>query len=100
MEGLPYRTKIGHTHLKVRNLDRAVAFYTRFLDLKVVEQVGDHYVFLSGGEFHHEIALQNVFQYPRWLIINQPSFRFVKCPQKHGSNWKLPPLIPPQHPSL
>ncbi len=55
-----YHTKIGHAHLKVRNLERAVAFYTRFFDLKVVEQVGEQYVFLSGGDFHHEIALQNV----------------------------------------
>lgn len=55
-----YHTKIGHAHLKVRHLERAVAFYTRFFDLKVVEQAGEHYVFLSGGDFHHEIALENV----------------------------------------
>lgn len=58
-----YQTKIGHAHLKVRNLERAVAFYTRFFNLKVVEQVGDHYVFLSGGDFHHEVALQNVGEF-------------------------------------
>jgi catechol 2,3-dioxygenase len=57
-----YQTKIGHAHLKVRDLDRAVAFYTRFFNLKLVERVGDHYAFLSGGDFHHEIALQNVGQ--------------------------------------
>ncbi len=55
-----YQTRIGHAHLKVRDLDRAIAFYTRFLNLKLVERVGDHYAFLSGGEMHHEIALQNV----------------------------------------
>ena len=53
-------TKIGHAHLKVRDLDRAIAFYTRFFDLKLVERVDDHYAFLTGGSFHHEIALQNV----------------------------------------
>lgn len=52
-----YHTRIGHAHLKVRNLERALAFYTRFFELQVVEQVGS-YAFLSGGEFHHEIALQ------------------------------------------
>lgn len=55
-----YHTTIGHTHLKVRDLDRAVAFYTRFLDLHEVERVGGHYAFLTGGGLHHEIALQQV----------------------------------------
>jgi catechol 2,3-dioxygenase len=55
-----YPTKIGHAHLKVRDLKQAIAFYTRFFRLKLVEQVGDQYAFLSGGDFHHEIALQNV----------------------------------------
>ncbi len=54
-----YKTRIGHAHLKVRDLDRAIEFYTRFFDLKVAERVGDHYAFLSGGAFHHELALQN-----------------------------------------
>lgn len=58
-----YSTRIGHAHLKVRDLDRATAFYTRFFSLEIVERVGDAYVFLSGGEFHHEIALQNVGMY-------------------------------------
>lgn len=55
----PYSTRIGHAHLKVRDLARSLAFYTRYFNLSVVEQLGDHYVFLSGGEFHHEIALQS-----------------------------------------
>ncbi len=55
-----YQTKIGHAHLKVRDLDRSIAFYTRFFNLKEVERVGNHYAFLSGGAFHHEIALQSV----------------------------------------
>lgn len=55
-----YKTKIGHAHLKVRDLGKAIGFYTRFLKMDLVERVGDHYAFLSGGAFHHEIALQNV----------------------------------------
>ncbi len=55
-----YTTKIGHAHLKVRDLDRSVAFYERFLKLHVTERVGEHYVFMTGGAFHHEIALQRV----------------------------------------
>jgi catechol 2,3-dioxygenase len=57
-----YHTRIGHAHLKVRNLDRALAFYMRFFDLKIVERV-TNYAFLSGGEFHHEIALQALGDY-------------------------------------
>ena len=61
-------TRIGHTHLKVRDLARAVEFYTRFFGLELVEQVGDQYAFLTGkaavgwhgGPVHHEIALQTV----------------------------------------
>ncbi|MFI5272778.1 MAG: VOC family protein [Ktedonobacterales bacterium] len=52
--------RIGHAHLKVRDLDRACAFYARFFGLRETERVGDQYVFLSGGELHHEIALQRV----------------------------------------
>jgi catechol 2,3-dioxygenase len=59
-ENVAYHTKIGHAHLKVRDLDRAAAFYMRFLKLSETERVADHYVFLTGGEFHHVIALQRV----------------------------------------
>ena len=55
-----YTTKIGHAHLKVRDLDRAIEFYTKFLRLHVTEKVGDRYVFLTAGCMHHEIALQCV----------------------------------------
>jgi catechol 2,3-dioxygenase len=57
---MAYRTRIGHAHIKVRNLDRSIEFYTKFFSLKLVEQVGDHYAFLSDSDFHHEIALQQV----------------------------------------
>ena len=55
-----YKTKIGHTHLKVRDLQRSIDFYIRFLGLDVTEVVGNHYAFLTAGTYHHEIALQNV----------------------------------------
>ncbi len=57
---MSYTTRIGHAHLKVRDLDRAIAFYIRFLAMHETERIGDHYAFLTGGAFHHEIALQNV----------------------------------------
>lgn len=55
-----YNTKIGHAHLKVHDLQRSIDFYTRFFALEVNEVVGNHYAFLTGGAFYHEIALQNV----------------------------------------
>lgn len=53
----PLPMKIGHTHLKVRELERSIAFYTRYLGLHVTEIVGN-FAFLTGTHMHHEIALQ------------------------------------------
>ena len=57
-----YATKLGHAHIKVRDLDRAVAFYREFLGLVVTERVRDSYALLAspGNGAHHEIALQDV----------------------------------------
>jgi catechol 2,3-dioxygenase len=55
-----YATKLGHAHLKVHDLERSIDFYTRYLRLHETERVGNAYVFLTTGSFHHEIALQNV----------------------------------------
>lgn len=52
--------QLGHVHLKVRDLERSVDFYTRFFGLEVTERVGDRFVFLSGSDRHHELALQDV----------------------------------------
>ena len=50
-------SQLGHVHLVVSDLDRAVEFYTEFLDLSVTERQAN-YVFLSTGERHHDLALQ------------------------------------------
>lgn len=55
-----YQAKIGHVLLGVRDLDRAVDFYTRFLNLRLVERVEDHHAFLSNSGAHHDIALVTV----------------------------------------
>jgi len=54
------RTRIGHVHLKVRDLERSVDFYRRTLGLEVTERAGHGFAFLSGGDAHHELALQEV----------------------------------------
>lgn len=51
--------RLGHVHLKVRELERAAEFYTRHLGLVVTERV-QGYVFLSAGVAHHDLALQEI----------------------------------------
>lgn len=50
-------TRIGHVHLKVADLDRALAFYRDILGFSVTQTYGDQAVFLSAGGYHHHIAL-------------------------------------------
>lgn len=52
-------TLVGHVHLKIRDLNRAIEFYREILGLDVTER-HDRYAFLSFGERHHDVALQEV----------------------------------------
>ena len=51
------RTQIGHVHLKVANLDRALRFYRDVLGFEITERWGLEAAFLSAGGYHHHIAL-------------------------------------------
>ncbi len=51
---------LGHVQIKVRNLERAVRFYVRFIGLRVTERTGNAYAFLSSCDSHHDLALQNI----------------------------------------
>lgn len=51
------RVSIGHVHLKVADLDRAVAFYSGVLGFDIVERMGPQAAFLSAGGYHHHIGL-------------------------------------------
>jgi catechol 2,3-dioxygenase len=53
--------RIGHVHLKVANLDRAIAFYRDVLGFEVTQRMGDQAAFLSAGGYHHHIGL-NVWE--------------------------------------
>jgi catechol 2,3-dioxygenase len=50
-------TRIGHVHLKVADLDRAVAFYSGVLGFEVQQYFGKRAAFLSAGGYHHHIGL-------------------------------------------
>jgi catechol 2,3-dioxygenase len=51
------RVRIGHVHLKVADLQRALRFYSGVLGMEVMQRYGDRAVFLSAGGYHHHIAL-------------------------------------------
>lgn len=51
------RVDIGHVHLKVADLERAVAFYTGPLGLELTQRMGTSAAFLSAGGYHHHVGL-------------------------------------------
>ena len=49
--------RVGHVHLKVSDLERAVAFYRDVLGFEVMQRWGGHAAFLSAGGYHHHVGL-------------------------------------------
>jgi len=50
-------TCIGHVHLKVADLERAIAFYRGVLGFEITQRYGRQAAFLSAGGYHHHIGL-------------------------------------------
>ena len=48
---------IGHVHLKVADLDRALAFYCGVLGFKLTQRYGRQAAFVAAGNYHHHIGL-------------------------------------------
>jgi catechol 2,3-dioxygenase len=51
------QTQIGHVHLKVADLDRALAFYQGILGFELTQRMGSSAAFLSAGGYHHHLGL-------------------------------------------
>lgn len=49
--------RVGHIHLKVSNIERALTFYRDLLGFSITTWYGDSAVFLSAGGYHHHIGL-------------------------------------------
>jgi catechol 2,3-dioxygenase len=54
---IPAGTRIGHVHLKVADLDRALAFYCGVLGFELMQRYGTQAAFISAGGYHHHIGL-------------------------------------------
>jgi catechol 2,3-dioxygenase len=55
--GIDPGAEIGHVHLKVADLDRAVRFYTEAIGFEVKQRLGDEAAFLAAGDYHHHLGL-------------------------------------------
>jgi catechol 2,3-dioxygenase len=63
---VPSGTRIGHIHLKVADLDKALAFYQGLLGFEIMQRYGTQAVFISAGGYHHHIGLNT------WYSKNAP----------------------------
>jgi catechol 2,3-dioxygenase len=50
-------TRVGHVHLKVSDLDRAIRFYSEVLGFDLMQRMGTQAAFLSAGGYHHHVGL-------------------------------------------
>lgn len=63
---IPEQARIGHVHLKVADLGRALKFYADLLGFQVISRWGDDAAFISAGGYHHHIGLNT------WYSKNGP----------------------------
>lgn len=54
---IPSKTKIGHVHLKVSDLEQSLLFYCDLLGFELMQRFGDQAAFISAGGYHHHIGL-------------------------------------------
>jgi catechol 2,3-dioxygenase len=54
---IPARTMVGHVHLKVADLERALGFWQGVLGFELKQRYGTQAAFVSAGGYHHHIGL-------------------------------------------
>ncbi|MBO6587056.1 MAG: VOC family protein [Gracilimonas sp.] len=54
---IPAKTRIGHVHLKVSDLQQSLDFYCELLGFELITTYGDQAAFISAGGYHHHIGL-------------------------------------------
>lgn len=54
---IPATARIGHVHLKVTDLGKALSFYQELLGFEITQRYGSDAVFISAGGYHHHIGL-------------------------------------------
>ena len=65
----PAQTRIGHVHLQVTDLDKALGFYCGILGFKLMQRFGPQAAFVSAGGYHHHIGLNT------WNSLGGPAAR-------------------------
>ncbi len=63
---IPSKTRIGHIHLKVSNLQKSLEFYCDVLGFEITTMYGEEAAFISAGGYHHHIGLNT------WYSKNFP----------------------------
>ena len=54
---IPAKTRIGHVHLQVSNIERSLEFYCGLLGFELITMYGEQAAFISAGGYHHHIGL-------------------------------------------
>jgi catechol 2,3-dioxygenase len=73
-------TRIGHVHLKVADIERALAFYCGVLGFELTQRFGEGAAFIAAGGYHHHIGLNT------WESLGGP-------PPPPGTTGLYPPAI-------
>ena len=90
------RVDIGHVHLKVADIERALGFYVDVLGFELQQRMGDQAAFISAGDYHHHIGL-NTWESrggsppaPGSTGLYHTAIRYPDREQLHGRNVPLP----------